>query len=137
MQSDLLQSVGNLHKLQILILDGWFIRPEQQSSDKDAWDTAVTYWWVFSTNLIHESRDKRPKVVIVMGCFSVLILGSILDCSKSLAPEWRYALPHTRPGCFPHGSGARSHCLLGCWGCRTLGREGCVLGQHRYAGDDN
>ena len=39
-QSDLLQSVGNLHKLQILILDGWFIRPEQQP-DKDAWDTAV------------------------------------------------------------------------------------------------
>ncbi|RLN33226.1 leucine-rich repeat protein SHOC-2-like isoform X2 [Panicum miliaceum] len=40
MQSDLLQSVGNLHKLQILILDGWFIRPEQQP-DKDAWDTAA------------------------------------------------------------------------------------------------
>ncbi|XP_039778626.1 uncharacterized protein LOC120645995 [Panicum virgatum] len=39
-QSDLLQSVGNLHKLQILILDGWFIRPEQQL-DKDAWDAAV------------------------------------------------------------------------------------------------
>lgn len=40
MQLDLLQSIGNLHKLQILILDGWFIRSEQQS-DKDAWDTAV------------------------------------------------------------------------------------------------
>ncbi|CAM0145568.1 unnamed protein product [Urochloa decumbens] len=40
MQSDLLQSLGSLHKLQILILDGWFIRPEQQS-DKEAWDTAV------------------------------------------------------------------------------------------------
>ncbi|CAO2150442.1 unnamed protein product [Urochloa humidicola] len=40
MQSDFLQSLGSLHKLQILILDGWIIRPEQPS-EKEAWDTVV------------------------------------------------------------------------------------------------